>query len=79
MKKEIKILGTGCPKCRSMIGIVQEVVEANHIDASIEKVDDIMEIMKFNIMTIPALVIDNTITIKGRVPTKDEVLVLLNQ
>ena len=79
MKKEIKILGTGCPKCKSMTDIVQEVVEANHIDATIEGVEDLMEIMKFNVMTIPALVIDNIITIKGRVPTKDEVLALLNK
>ena len=77
MKKVIKILGTGCPKCRAMTGVVQEVVSKNDIDATIEKVEDIMEIMKFNVMTTPALVIDDTITIKGRVPTKDEVLALL--
>ena len=78
MTKVIKILGTGCPKCQSMTGIVKDVVSANNIDATIEKVEDIMEIMKFNIMTTPALVIDDVITIKGRVPTKYEVLALLN-
>jgi len=77
MSKVIKVLGTGCPKCHSMIGVVKEVVSANNIDATIEKVEDIMEIMKFNIMTTPALVIDDVITIKGRVPSKDEVLALL--
>ena len=74
----IKILGTGCPKCKSMTSIVQDVVSENNIDATIEKVEDIIEIMKFNIMTTPALVIDDVITIKGRVPSKDEVLSLLN-
>ena len=78
MAKVIKILGTGCPKCQSMTGIVKDVVSENHIDATIEKVEDIMEIMKFNIMVTPALVIDDVITIKGRVPSKDEVLALLN-
>ncbi|MGV8947299.1 MAG: thioredoxin family protein [Lutibacter sp.] len=78
MAKVIKILGTGCPKCKSMIGIVKEVVSENNIDATIEKVEDIMEIMKFNVMTTPALVIDDVITIKGRVPSKEEVLALLN-
>ncbi|WP_323758079.1 thioredoxin family protein [Roseivirga sp.] len=78
MTKEIKILGTGCPKCQSMTGVVKEVISENNIDASIEKVEDIMEIMKFNVMTTPALVVDGVITIKGRVPSKDEVLVLLN-
>ena len=78
MSKTIKILGTGCPKCQSMTSVVKEVVSENDIDATIEKVEDIMEIMKYNVMTTPALVIDNVITIKGRVPTKEEVLTLLN-
>ena len=78
MSRAIKILGTGCPKCQSMTGIVKEVVSENNIDATIEKVEDIMEIVKFNVMTTPALVIDDVITIKGRVPSKDEILALLN-
>lgn len=78
MTRVIKILGTGCPKCQSMAGVVKDVVSANNIDATIEKVEDIMEIIKFNVMTTPALVIDDVIKIKGRVPSKDEVLELLN-
>lgn len=78
MTKIIKILGTGCPKCQSMAGVVKEVVITNNIDATIEKVEDIMKIMEFNVMITPALVIDNVITIKGRVPSKEEVLALLN-
>ncbi|TGV01113.1 thioredoxin family protein [Flavivirga rizhaonensis] len=78
MTKIIKILGTGCPKCQSMTRIVQDVVSENNIDATIEKVEDIIEIMKFNVMTTPVLVIDDAITIKGRVPSKDEVLAFLN-
>ena len=78
MSKVIKILGTGCPKCKSMTNVVKYVVLENNIDATIDKVEDIMEIMKFNVMTTPALVIDDVITIKGRVPSKDEVLKLLN-
>lgn len=74
----IKILGTGCSKCKSMTSVVRDVVSENNIDATIEKVEDIMEIMKFNVMNTPALVIDDVITIKGRVPSKDEVFALLN-
>lgn len=77
MTKTIKILGTGCPKCKTMTAIVQDVVKENNIDATIEKVEDIMEIMKFNVMTTPALIINDVITIKGRVPDKKEVLNLL--
>jgi len=78
MSKVIKILGTGCPKCKSMTNVVKDVVKEHNIDATIDKVEDIMEIMKFNIMTTPALVINDVVTIKGRVPSKDEVLKLLN-
>jgi small redox-active disulfide protein 2 len=78
MTKVIKILGTGCPKCQSMTGIVKDVVLENNIDATIEKVEDIMKIVEYNVITTPALVIDEVITIKGRVPSKDEVLALLN-
>ncbi|GAL61262.1 thioredoxin family protein [Algibacter lectus] len=74
----IKILGTGCPKCKTMTTVVREVVSENNIEATIENVEDIIEIMKFDVMTTPALVIDNVVTIKGRVPSKDEVLALLN-
>ena len=77
MSKTIKILGTGCPKCKTMTTVVKNVIDENNIDATIEKVEDIMEIMKYNIMTTPALVIDDVITIKGRVPSKDEVLELI--
>jgi small redox-active disulfide protein 2 len=76
--KVIKILGTGCPKCKALTGIVQDVVKENSIDATIEKVEDIMEIIKFDVMTTPALIIDGKIKIKGRVPSKDEVLKALN-
>lgn len=75
----LKILGTGCPKCKNMTSVVEEVVKENNIDASIEKVEDIMEIMKFNVMMTPALVVDDVITIKGRVPSKNEVLELLQK
>jgi small redox-active disulfide protein 2 len=77
MSKIIKILGTGCPKCQSMTGVVQDVVSANNIDASIEKVEDILKIMEFNVMSTPALVIDGQVTIKGRIPSQAEVLALL--
>ena len=69
----IKILGTGCPKCKTLEKMTREVVEQNGIDATISKVEDIMEIMKYGIMTTPALVVDEKVEIKGRVPSIDEI------
>jgi len=73
----IKILGTGCPKCKATIALVQEVVAEFNIDAMIEKVEDIMEIMKYNVLSTPVLVVDEQIKIKGRVPSKNELIELL--
>jgi len=69
----IQVLGTGCPKCKSLEKATREVVTQNNIDATIIKVEDIVEIMKFGVMTTPALVVDGIVEIKGRVPSKDEV------
>ncbi len=77
MSKIIKILGTGCPKCKTTTALVEEVVKEYNIDAEIIKVEDIMEIMQYNVLSTPVLVIDEKITIKGRVPNKNEVINLL--
>ena len=70
---EIKILGTGCPKCKALEKLTREVVEQNGINATITKVEDIVEIMKYGIMSTPALVVDEKVQIKGRVPSIDEI------
>lgn len=77
MSISIKILGTGCTKCKQTTAVVQEAVNENNIDATIEKVEDIMEIMKYNVMSTPAVVINNEVKIKGRVPSKAEITALL--
>lgn len=69
----IKILGTGCPKCKTLEKLTREVVEQNGIDATITKVEDIVEIMRYGIMATPALVVDEKVEIKGRVPSLDEI------
>ena len=73
----IKILGTGCPRCKTLEKLTREVVEQNGIDATITKVEDIVEIMKYGVMTTPALVVDEQVTIKGRIPSTDEIKRLL--
>ena len=76
--KHIKILGTGCPKCKNTTSLVKEVVQETGVEATIEKVEDIMEIMKYNILSTPAVVINEEVAIKGRVPSKSELTALLN-
>jgi len=77
MKMEIKILGPGCAKCKTLEQLTREVISKNGIDATIIKIEDIMEIMKYNIMTTPALVVDGKVVVKGRIPSSDELKQLL--
>lgn len=77
--KNIKILGTGCPKCKQTTALVEEVVKETGIEATVEKVEDIMEIMKYNILSTPAVVINEKVTIKGRVPSKSELTQLFSK
>jgi len=76
---EIKILGSGCSKCKTLEKLTREVVEQNGIDASISKVEDIMEIMKYGVMATPALVVDGKVMIKGRVPSSEEIKEVLTK
>jgi small redox-active disulfide protein 2 len=79
MSINIKVLGTGCSKCNSLEKITRKVVTDTGIDAEIEKVEDIMEIMNYGIMKTPALVIDGEVKISGRLPSEKELKELLTQ
>lgn len=76
---EIKILGTGCAKCKSLEKLTREVVEKNGIQATITKVEDITEIMRYHIMATPALVVNEKVEIKGRVPSEAEIKEVLSK
>lgn len=70
---DIKILGPGCPKCKTLEKLTREVVEQSGIDASVTKVEDIVAIMNYGVMSTPALVIDGKVVVKGRVPSAEEI------
>lgn len=74
---EIAILGTGCPKCKQTAEVVRKAVEQAGVDATIQKVEDIREILKFKVMMTPAVAIDNQVMISGKVPTVEEVRAFL--
>ncbi|HSG67762.1 MAG TPA: thioredoxin family protein [Bacteroidales bacterium] len=75
----IKVLGTGCPKCNSLEKLTRKVVADNNIPAMIEKVDDIMDIMNYGIMRTPALVVDGEVKVSGRLPSEKELKDILTQ
>lgn len=74
---EIKALGPGCSKCKTTFQVVEKVVKENNVDATLTKVDDIMEMMNYNIMTTPAIVVDGEVKMKGQVPSESDVKKML--
>lgn len=75
----IKILGTGCPNCIKLAKTVKEIVEKNNIDADITKVDDIVQITRYGVARLPAIVINEKVVIKGRIPSEEELLELFTK
>jgi small redox-active disulfide protein 2 len=74
---EIKVLGAGCAKCRTLEKSTRKALEELGINATVTKIEDIAEIMKYGIMITPALVIDEKIALKGVVPSVKELTILL--
>lgn len=71
--KMIQILGTGCPKCRTLTANAEAAVKELGIEATVEKVEKIAEIMKFGVMITPALVVDGKVKSAGKVLGTEEI------
>lgn len=74
---EVKVLGPGCAKCKTAFQVIEKVIKENNLDVKLTKVDDIMEMMSYNIMTTPAVVVDGEVKMKGQVPSESDVKRLL--
>jgi small redox-active disulfide protein 2 len=74
---EVKVLGPGCAKCKTTFQVIEKVIKENNLDVKLTKVDDIMEMMSYNIMTTPAVVVDGEVKMKGQVPSESNVKRLL--
>ena len=76
---KIEILGTGCAKCKTLEEVVKQAVAKAGGFHQVEKVDDLMEIMKYNVVSTPGLVIDGVVKSTGKVLTVDEVVKLIEE
>lgn len=74
---EVKVLGPGCAKCKTTFQVIEKIIKENNLDVKLTKVDDIMEMMSYNIMTTPAVVVDGEVKMKGQVPSESDVKRLL--
>lgn len=75
---EIIVLGTGCAKCKTTYERVAKVIADNNIEADLKKEENIIEIVKYNIMSLPAVVFDGVVKLKGSVPSENEIKKALN-
>lgn len=69
---EIKVLGPGCPKCKTLEQATRNAVSELGVEANISKVEDIVQIMNYGVMRTPALVIDEKVIFSGKVPSVSE-------
>ena len=74
---DIKVLGTGCPNCKTLEKTTREIIDELGIEATITKEEDIMRIMEYGVMHTPALVVDEQVVLSGRVPSKNELKKIL--
>ncbi|MFQ3668272.1 MAG: thioredoxin family protein [Fimbriimonadaceae bacterium] len=74
---KIQILGTGCANCKNLQRNAEAAVRDIGLDAQIEKVEDLREIMKMGVMSTPGLAVDGTVVSTGRVPSVDEIKAML--
>jgi small redox-active disulfide protein 2 len=75
----IKILGSGCAKCKKLYQLTQKAVEETGVTADIEKVEDMDAIISYGVMRTPALVIDEEIKIVGEIPPIEKIKQLISQ
>jgi small redox-active disulfide protein 2 len=76
---EIKILGTGCARCQRLEKVVRQAVYELGLDATVEKVAELTDIMAYGIMSTPGLVIDGEVRLAGRVPKVADVKAILSR
>ncbi|MGE0865409.1 MAG: thioredoxin family protein [Vicinamibacterales bacterium] len=69
----VKVLGTGCSNCKNTIKLFQDVAQAAGVEIQLEKVEDIQEMMRYPIMSTPAVVIDEQVVHSGSVPSRSKV------
>jgi small redox-active disulfide protein 2 len=71
---KIKVLGTGCPKCKKLFAEAEKAIAASGATVELEKVEKLDEIMKYAVMMTPALVVNEEVKASGRIPPSSEIL-----
>lgn len=70
---EVKILGTGCASCNNTYNLIGEVAKSKGVEVTLSKIENIQDIMRYNVMSLPAVVIDGKVVHAGGMPTRDKI------
>lgn len=71
--KDIKVLGTGCAKCKSTIALIEQVAQARGVEVKLEKIEELRDIMSYGVMSTPGVVIDGKVVHTGGIPGRDKI------
>lgn len=69
----VKVLGPGCPKCEKLLELTKQAIDESEKNYQVEKISDIMEIMKYGVAITPALIVNDEVKVMGKVPSLDEI------
>lgn len=75
----VKILGSGCANCKRLEALVNKLIADHGLQAEVEKVTDYAQMMRWNLMKTPGLVVNDTLVASGRIPSEAEILGFLTQ
>lgn len=70
---EVKVLGTGCAKCKQTVALIEQAAQAKGVNVTLEKVEDIQAIMSYGVMSTPGVVVDGKVVHAGGVPAREKV------
>ena len=71
--KTIKVLGTGCANCRNTLKLIESAARAKGVEVTLEKIEDLKQIMSYGVMSTPGVVIDGKVVHAGGVPARAKV------
>ncbi len=71
--KNIKVLGTGCANCKTTMKLIEDAAKEKGVELQLEKVDQIQDIMAYNVMSTPGVVVDGKVVHAGGVPSRDKI------
>ena len=71
--KDVNVLGTGCSNCKATVALIEQIAQAKGIAITMQKIEEIQDIMAYGVMSTPGVVLDGKVVHAGGVPSRDKV------